>query len=274
MIIHASTKMDISHYIQWFINRLEAGFFDKEENPKVIDRYYFEDIEEIILYTRNPQKIYKHKEYFKKYNTRLITFISMYDKFYEPSIKDKAAILERIRKCSKHFNNYFGYGPIFYTNNHNKEWHLNQFDFLCNSLHRFVKGVYIDFTINEYCKKSSKTNCYQLTEIEQKHIIKELEEIAAKYRLQVYYYKREKDFEENEIDVGLHNSCPNACEYCVSITNKKIAKDKYQVFDEKNTLLYGIISQSQKIAKVELKNELPQVTIAKTTQMSLLDLIT
>ena len=272
MILYASTKMDIANYIPWLNRRLEEGFFDREENPKVINRYLLDDIEELILYTRNPSKIYRNRDLFQKYNTRLITFVSLYDQFYEPKIKDKEKVLECIRKCKKYFNNYLGYGPVFYTSTHDKEWHLAQFDFLCKSVGRFVKGIYISFDVNEPCQTNKKLNVYHLSEVEQKQIIDELKKIASAYNLEILHFKTEKEFNANELDIGTNNCCPNACEYCPYISNKKAAIDKYKVFDEKNTLLYGIKSQNQKIVDVKTCEE-TEIEEKKYEQESLFDFL-
>jgi hypothetical protein len=197
----------------------------------------------------------------------------MYDQFFEPRIKEKDKILNTIRKCKNYYENYFGYGPIFYTNNHNKQWHLSQFELLCDSLHRFVKGVYIDFDVNEYCRKSHKLNVYQLSKSEQDELLKELKTIADKYGLQIFFMKKECDFDEDEIDVGLPNCCPYACEYCPSVNNRKSAKDKYEIFDSNNTLLYGIMSQKQKIVEVDLSKIEQEEKQEIYEQSSLLDFI-
>lgn len=273
MILYASTKMDISNYVSWLIKRLNAGFFDRELNPKIINRYLLEDIEELILCTRTPSKIYKNRESFSQYNTKLITFVTLYDQFYEPKIKDKEKILECIRKCKKYFNNYLGYGPIFYTSNHNKEWHLSQFDFLCKSVGRFIKGIYISFDVNEFCQKNKKLNVYHLSEIEQKQLIKELSEIAKKYNLEIYQLKNEKDFDENDLDIGTINCCPYACEYCPNINNKKAAIDKYKVFDDNNSMLYGIKAQNQKIVEIKIGYKPKENENEEFSQSSLFDFL-
>lgn len=258
MIVHASTKLDISNYVGWLHKRLLDGFFDKEIDGAIINRIQLDNIEELNLYTKVPSIIYKNSDYFEKYNTKLITFITLYDEYYEPNIKDKPKIINDIRKCKRLFNgnNFFGYGPIFFTNNHNKNWHLIQFKFLCNALRGYVKGVYLDFDVNEYCQKSKKTNVYKLSEMEQKNIINDLKKIAKEYNIPVLLKKREEDFADNEIDVGLINCCPYACEYCKYITNKKAAKDKYEIFDQNNSLLYGIIAKNQKVIEKDFNSPL------------------
>lgn len=267
MKIYASLQMDISYYLKWLKNRLEQGFFDKEKDLKTIERYYFNNIEELILYTRYPSKIYKEKEFFENYNTTLITFFNMYDSFYEPKIKDKQKSLNAVRKCKNYFNNYFGYGPVFFTPNHDKEWHLKQFRFLCESLNHFVQGCYISFNTNTYCTKSKKFNVQNLTEEEQQDILLEFKNIANEYNINVDKMILLSEINENDIDIGLHNCCPNACEYCSYINNGKAACDKYKIFDDKNTLLYGIISNNQKIKtinnsiKENIKNTFDQKSI-------------
>ena len=255
MIVYASTKMDISNYIGWFKNRLKDGFFDKEINEKIINRYKLEDIEKIVLYTRNPSVLYKERDFFSKYKTDLISFISMYDSFIEPNIKNKEKIILSIKKCKNYYNNYLGYGPVFFTDIHNKQWHLQQFEFLCSLLSEYIKGIYISFNINTYCQNNKKIKAYHLSEYEQKEIMNSFQEIADKYKLQVFLMKSESSFSDDEIDVGLMNCCPLVCEYCSFINNKKAAKQKYQVFDEKNTLLYGIISKGQKIKEISLEKK-------------------
>lgn len=254
MIIHASTKMDISNYINWLHKRLQEGFFDQEVNPKVINRIALKDIEELNLYCRTPQKIYRNRDLFKQYNTKLITFLSMYDHYYEPKVKDKTKVMDCIRKSKKYFRNYIGYGPVFLTSYHDMEWHIKQFEFILSELSHFIDGVYIDFSINENCQKTPKLGCMPLDMIEQNHILEDFETIAAKYNLSVELFRRENEFEDNEIDIGSINCCPHACGYCINITNSKSAMDKYKVFNQDSSMLYGIISSSQKIVEIDLSS--------------------
>lgn len=255
MTIYASTKLDIAYYLDWLKNRLRQGFFDKELNEKIINRYHFSKSDKIVLYTRNPEKLYKERLFFSDYNIDLITFISMYDKFFEPEIKNKFNIIEDIKKCKKYFNNYLGYGPIFFTEIHNKEWHKQQFEFLCNLLYKYVKGIYISFTINTYCQKNKKINAYQLTAEEQKDIFNEFQTICNKYNLKLYLMKTESSFSDDEIDIGTTNCCPNVCEYCPYVINKKVIKQKYKILDSSNTLLYGMISTNQKIKDINKEDK-------------------
>jgi len=273
MTIYASTKMDITCYLEWFKNRLKQGFFDKEVNEKTINRYHFEKTDKIILYTRNPEKLYRERLFFSDYNVDLITFISMYDKFFEPEIKNKLNIIDEIKKCKKYFNNYLGYGPIFFTEIHNKEWHKQQFEFLCNILHKYIKGVYISFSINTYCQKNTKIKAYQLMGDEQKQIYGEFKTICDKYGLELYIMKTESSFNDDEIDIGITNCCPNVCEYCPYVINKKAIKQKYKILDSSNTLLYGMISKNQKIKDINLENKPVDKNVETNTQLNLFTLL-
>lgn len=254
MILYASLKMDISYYTIWLAERLRNGFVDIEKDHKTIERYHLTNIEDIYMFTRNPSKIYRNRDLFAKYKPKLITFITLYDAFYEPKIKNKDVIMNTIKKCKHHFDNYFGYGPIFYTNNHDKKWHLQQFNFLCSRLASSVNGVYLDFEVNDRCQSSSKTNVHELTQDEKEEIIAEIKDIASKYNLTIHLKPTEEDLPENALDIGQNNLCPAACEYCKHMTNRYSIKAKYQMHDPYGSMLYGNPQKEQKIKDIYIDN--------------------
>jgi len=274
MIVHASTKMDISNYLPWLQMRLQEGFFDRDFNSKEVHRISLKNIEELILYTRTPQRIYRNRDLFSKYNPTLVTFMSQYDNLFEPKIKNKEKIFECIKKARKHFNkNYFGYGPIFYTASHDKNWHLAQFSFMCHDIAPYVDGIYISFSINEQCQKAKNMKCRPLDAMEQSIILREFEEIAEKNNVSVELMRYEEDFSENEVDIGETNCCPYACKYCSYITNGESATCKYKSFNQGSTMLYGIIAGSQKIVNIDVDKQMIKENDKQYQQESLFDLI-
>lgn len=271
MILHASTKMDISNYVDWLKGRLEQKYFDRDLNGKIVQRISLDNIEKIYLYTKTPSKIYRNREIFADYNTRLITFLTQYDSYFEPKIKDKDKIMRCIKRCRKHFKeNYFGYGPIFFTEKHSLEWHLAQFDFLCHELAAYTDGVYISFRINERCQFEKNMTCRPLDSAEQSDIIQKMEEIVKKHHLKLELMRYEEDFGEDEVDVGENNCCPYACGYCPYITNKEGAVAKYKVFNASSSILYGFVTKSQKIQEIHFNKEEKKETY---TQCSLMELL-
>lgn len=275
MILHASTKMDIANYIDWLRGRLSDGYFDREINGKIINRIPLDDIEKIYLYSKNPSKIYRNKDIFEKYNTRLITFMTQYDSIMEPKIKDKDKILRCIKRCRKGFKeNYLGYGPIFYTDKHNEEWHLAQFSLLCHELQGYIDGVYINFDINKRCQSDKSMTCRPLDYMEQSIILGELEEIAARFNMSVEIMRHEEEFEEDEVDIGENNCCPYACRYCRYITNERGAIDKYKIFNSSSSMLYGFVGKSQKIVKLDFTKEKKEENKkSECEQVSLFDIM-
>lgn len=247
MKFYASLQMDISFYINWLCARLHDGFFDIERTDKIINRYHFKDAEEIILFTKNPSDIYKNKDILKDYHVKLVTFISCYDRFFEPNIKDKEKIIRCIQRSKNYFQNYFGYGPIFYTDINDKEWHLIQFKQLCKMLYRYTKGIYIDFQVGKKCQEDDS---YGITIVNPDDIIPELTKIAKSYGLKLFLKPRIEELKDNEIDMGIADSCPLLCAYCPFMVNKMSAATKYKYCTPDNPLIYGVATKKQKIVIV------------------------
>lgn len=257
MIIHASMKMDISKYLKWLEKRLSDGFFDRDLNEKVVNRILLKDVQQLVLYTRTPSAVYMDADILRKYNPKLITYLSQYDRLIEPKIKEKEKIIKCIKKCRKQFEqNYFGYGPVFFSETHDKEWHLAQFDFLCHQLSAYIDGVYIDFNIGTACQKAKDLSCKELDEQEKTNMMDGFLEIADRHKVKAETIWTSDTFKSNEIDIGEENCCPHVCRHCPHITNRKSATDKYKAFDHESTMLYGIITNSQKIVELDLDESL------------------
>ena len=270
MIVHASQKMDISFYMEWLHTRLQEEFFDKDINEKTIHRILLKDISELVLYCKNPTKIYRNRDLFEKYNPKLITSYTAYDLLYEPKVKDKEKILKAINKCHKAFRNYVLYGPIFLTEIHSLEWHKNQFKWLCEQTPE-TDGYYISFDINQGCQKSKRFGCVPLDATARSIILDDLRNVADDFNRKVEMLPSEETFDIDEIDVGLNNCCPNACEYCKYITAKSAAINKYKTFNQRSTMLYGIKSAKQNIVEIDLNKQKDNSN--QSEPMSLLEML-
>lgn len=285
MIIHASLQTDIAtFYMNWFIRRLEDGFFDIRSNkPGIVNRYKFSDnpVEKIYLHTKNPYKIIKNYSSLKKfkYPLEVVTHITMYDKFYETKVTDKNKIFNYIRDMKKLIgreNNNLCYGPIFKTIINDDKWHVNQFKFLCKILYKEVSVIYYDFSINNLCKNSIYFNADEFNDPEKENILSSFREIAKKYNIELRELPSIENFRFDEIDIGEKDSCPAICKHCKYISNSKTAILKSNMHSPESSLLIGRINSSEKIVNVILKEEIKPKITSKTetsTQFSLFDFV-
>lgn len=264
MIIYSSLQTDIpAFYMDWLIERLKSGYVDiKQMKGNGVDRYNFKTnkIDKIHLYTRDPYQLLKKLPEFKQlgYSFDTTVFLTFYDKYYEPKIKEKNTIFNYIRKLSNlegKKNVSLGYGPVFYTNNNDENWHLHQFSFLCKILKTSVSNVCIDFNINNYCQESEQYNATMLSPSQQKEILAKFEEIAKENGLTISTKKTTLNLEENELDIGLPNTCMSACKYCKYINNEKAIPTMYSLHNMHSSTLIGTINDTYKISNIKIQEE-------------------
>ncbi len=254
MILHASIKTDIMyHYNKWFLNVLEKGIIDIQSNPKEIIRYNLKElgVEEVWIHTKNPIRFNSNYKKIKKlnYKFKVITYVTLYDKYFEPKVAPKNKIFDYIKKTAQNVgkeNNAIGYGPLFKTSIYTKEMHLSRFEFLCKELKDNISEVYIDFNVGKYCLDSIIYKVEQFTVEEQTELFIGLKEIAEKYNLKLKHKLNPEELEDG-IDIGETDACPFMCIHCPYITNKKTSLIKSMTNNPDSTLLFGKIPYECKI---------------------------
>lgn len=276
MILHASLISDIAHfYPTWIINRLKEGYFDKETD-KGVDRYDFKKnkLEKVYFWSKDPLPLIKQYKDLKetRYNFELISEISLYDKCYEPKIKNKYRIMEDMRKA----NTLFGkdkialcYGPVFTTYNSTKEWHIDQFKFLINELNTMINKIYIAFEVSTNCKYAYNYNIQKLSYFSQTELFDAFCEIANKYKIETFKKPETTNLSFDEIDVGEMNTCPANCVYCVGVNNKRTTIFKNERHETFSSLLVGKLPYEAKINEVNLYKK--EKTKEKADSLSLFD---
>lgn len=244
MIIHASLRTDIvDYYLEWFLNRMDAGFVDvKGKNNDEIIRYNLSKKDEVKFYTKNPIKMLdsirdvlssvKHFE--------VITKVVLYDKFYHPQVipinKTLNAVNELGRLIKK--RNAICYGPVFTTSVNDVKWHVQQFENILQKVHKNISKVYVSFEHKEgQCGKG--LNAIRLTPAETAHIYTEFCRVSQVYGLECAILPSFDGLKEGEIDIGQENACLTGCRYCKHNENEKAAKSSYSVHDANSSLLIG-----------------------------------
>ena len=251
MILYASQKTDIPYYyMNWFIHRIEEGFFDtRGDKQSEYIRHELKNIEKIMFFTKDPSKFISISDVNRKIHTdyELITSIAMYDKFYDSRVSPKNKIFEAIKKARYIVGakNGFCYGPIFASPVHDIDFHINQFAFLCRTLKKYVSHIYVSFYDGPDVDKYGiviKNFC----EDERQLILDGFKKVAIEQEVE-FNLKPEPNKDIDSIDIGEENSCPSGCTYCICNRQSNTAKSKYLIHNPESSLLFGTLSYDANI---------------------------
>ncbi|NVK64605.1 MAG: DUF1848 domain-containing protein [Flavobacteriales bacterium] len=212
MIISASRRTDIpAFYTEWFFNRLKAGFVDVRNpiNKNFVSRVPLnpQDIDCIVLWTKNPKTFIKRLSELNEYNFYFQFSLNSYDKKLEPSVPRKSELIKTFKLLSEEVGKHrinWRYDPIFYTEEIGHEYHVKYFEKLAQKLHRHTERCTISFL--DLYKKTERnlkgTSARELSEYEILKLSKELKRIAKLYNLKIETCAEDIDLEEYGISHG------------------------------------------------------------------------
>jgi hypothetical protein len=152
MILSVSERCDIvAFYMEWFCNRLQAGFLDVRNPfyPKQVSRIVLdkEHIEAIVFCTKNPEPLYKRiKEI--PYPFILHVTITPYLNDIEPFVPDKKKTIAIVKKISQEIGKdrvIIRYDPIFISPKYNIDYHKKMFTRLCEEIDGYTNRIIISF---------------------------------------------------------------------------------------------------------------------------------
>ena len=152
MILSVSERCDIvAFYMEWFCNRLQAGFLDVRNPfyPKQVSRIILdkEHIEAIVFCTKNPEPLYKRiKEI--PYPFILHVTITPYLNDIEPFVPDKKKTIAIVKKISQEIGKdrvIIRYDPIFISPKYNIDYHKKMFTRLCEEINGYASRIIISF---------------------------------------------------------------------------------------------------------------------------------
>lgn len=306
MIISASRRTDIpALYPEWFVNRLLAGevFVPNPYNRKRVSRIALspEVVDCFVFWTKNPEPMLPYLKMIDllEYQYYFEMTITGYEKEMEqnvPSIEESIAtfvlLSERLGKEKVDLR----YDPIFLTEKYTLSYHLEQFEMMCEWIHKYTTRCIISFA--DAYKKSP------FLEMEEEDMIetaKGLSKIAAKYHLPLYTCAEKIDLSEykighaacidkekvrkiagykldlkkdsgqrkecgccESIDIGMYDTCTNGCRYCYANAGIESARKKQKMHDPNSPILIGKLQGDEIITDKKIQS-------GKDVQLSLFD---
>lgn len=272
MILNVSGRTDVvAFYTNWFMNRLKEGFVDVR-NPfykKMISRIYFKDVDGIVFCTKNPIPILDKLDDIKIPFIFHVT-LTPYKKDVEPNVPPKGLVIEAIKKISKKIGKkriWIRYDPVFINDEYTLEYHLKNFDRMCELLDGFVDKIIISFldmyqnvrynmpylrpktlTDNDYKEiginfsNSAKNHGMTVQTCAEKRNLSEYgfkvsdcitKEIARKFtgkeNFRTWTARKGKCKCVSMVDIGEYNTCINLCKYCYANFDETKVKEAFKM---------------------------------------------
>lgn len=282
MILNVSGRCDIpAFYSEWFINRYKEGYVDVRNpfNKDMVSRIYFENVDAILFCTKNPIPIIDKLDQIDKPILFHVT-LTPYKKDIEPGVPPKGKIIESIKKLSSIIgidNLYIRYDPVFLSDNYDINYHIKEFNILCELLDGFVKNIIISF-IDDY--KNVRNNMKYLkikpfTEEDYIQIGINFSKSAKKHNMTVQTCYEDRNLVEygfikrdclgielaykltgkttfkkwkarggkcncvEMVDIGVYNSCRHFCRYCYANFDERKVEENFKKHNPNSPLLIG-----------------------------------
>ena len=290
MILNVSGRTDVvAFYTNWLMNRLKEGFIDVR-NPfykKMISRIYFKDVDGIVFCTKNPIPILDKLDDIKIPFIFHVT-LTPYKKDIEPNVPPKGLVIEAIKKISKKIGKkriWIRYDPVFINDEYTLEYHLKNFDRMCELLDGFVDKIIISFldmyqnvrynmpylrpktlTDNDYKEiginfsNSAKNHGMTVQTCAEKRNLSEYgfkvsdcitKEVARKFtgkeNFRTWTARKGKCRCVSMVDIGEYNTCINLCKYCYANYDETKVKENFKMHDDESSLLIGNIKENDEI---------------------------
>lgn len=295
MILNVSGRTDIvAFYTSWFMKRLNMGFVDVRNPfyPKKISRINFSDVDGIVFCTKNPIPILNKLDNIKIPFIFHVT-LTPYKKDIEPNVPSKGKVIEAIKKLSKKIGKakiWVRYDPVFINDNYSLEYHVKNFDRMCELLDGYVSEIIISF-LDMYQNvryNMSYLRPKTLTEENYKIIGTSFSSSAKKHGMTVQTCAEKRNLSEygfkvsdcvtkevakaltgktkfktwtargkkckcvSMVDIGEYNTCMHMCRYCYANYDEKNVKENIKKHNPSSSLLIGNISNTDTV-KIRMK---------------------
>ncbi|MDI3481875.1 MAG: hypothetical protein PWQ97_1530 [Tepidanaerobacteraceae bacterium] len=216
MIISASRRTDIpAFYIEWFMNRIEQGFFYSINpfNPKQIKAVSLrsDDVDAIVFWTKDAAPMLKYLDKLddKGYKYYFQYTINDYPAIFEPHMKPVEERIETFIRLSQKIGKsrvVLRYDPIIVSNFTPLDYHIEKFGEIAERLSGFAERVVISF-VDFYGKVSNRwkrlidTGALKLMDItkpehawEINFLVSELIKIAGSAGMEIFSCAEKADF--------------------------------------------------------------------------------
>ena len=282
MVLNVSGRTDIvAFYSDWFMNRYNEGFVDVRNpfNPKLVNRIYFNDVDLILFCTKNPLPIV---DKIAKIDKPILFHVTLtpYLNDIEPNVIPKGKIINAIKKISNIIgmeNIYVRYDPIFINDKYTIEYHIKEFDRMCNLLNGYTNHIIISFLDiyknvinNKLVYKELNDSDYEKIGINFSNSAKKnnmtVQTCAEKNNFIKYGFKKDeclsfnlvykktgktrlKKWKERScncvemVDIGAYNTCVHYCKYCYANYDQDKVKNNILKHDKNSSLLIGKLGE-------------------------------
>lgn len=290
MILNVSGRTDVvAFYSKWFLKRLKEGFVCIR-NPfykSKVSKIYFKDVSLIVFCTKNPVPILNDLD---KINIPFIFHVTLtpYKKDVEPNVPPKGKIIEAIKKLSLKIGKqrlWIRYDPVFINDVYTIEYHVKNFNKMCELLDGYVDKIIISFldmyqnvwynmpylrpkklTDEDYeiigtnFYKSAKKHGMTVQTCAEKRnlaeygfkvsdcITKEIaSEFTGKTSFRTWQARKGKCKCVSMVDIGAYNTCPFMCKYCYANYDEVKVRDNVKLHNDESSLLIGKLNKTDEI---------------------------
>lgn len=286
MVLNVSSRTDIiAFYSKWFLNRLKEGYFDIRNPfyPKKVSRIYLSNVEGIVFTTKNPLPIIDKLDEIKIPFLFHIT-LTPYKKDIEPNVPPKGKIIDSIRILSKKIGKnkiWVRYDPIFINDYYTIDYHIKNFNRMCELLFGYVDKIIISFLdiYQNVRYNMSYLRVKTLTSKDYEIIGTNFSSIAKKYNMTIQTCCEKHNLKEygflvsdcitnkiayeltgnnkikkgnvrnnkcnciNTVDIGFYNTCNHMCKYCYANYDENKVKENILKHNPSSSLLIGELKE-------------------------------
>lgn len=295
MILSAGLRTDlVAAYPMWLYNRFKAGFV-YARNPLFPGR--------VTYYELKPNKVdalyFCSKSYInvlswigeigKHFRTLFHCTVNGYGtdvEQYLPPLEDRIQAVKELSRSVGKERVFWRYDPILLTEKYDTKRHFELFEEIGKELSPYVSGCIISF-VEMFPRISQRmAGILPLSNEEKVRIAKALNEIAAKYRLNLRICGADDRYRDVGVygggcvtlddiskangcafravphhgnkrgcycitsrDIGWYDSCPLGCKYCNANRDLTILKENLQAHDPDSPILIGKINEDDVVLR-------------------------
>lgn len=154
MILSVSRRTDIpSFYMDWFLNRLRAGFLlvKNPVNPRQVRRIPLapEQVDCMVFWTKNPGPMLPHLAELSPWPYYVQFTLTPYGRDIEPGLPDKQLVLipafQALADALGSERVVWRYDPIFLSPRYSLEYHVHAFSIMAALLEGYTHRIVISF---------------------------------------------------------------------------------------------------------------------------------
>ena len=155
MIISASRRTDIpAFYVDWFMNRVRAGYFHRVNpfNSNQVSGFSLkpEDVNAICFWTKNPRPLMKHLDELDEMGLKYYFQFTLnpYDKTFEPNVPPLQKRIETMIELVKRIGServVWRYDPVILSSVTSVPWHLEQVEQIATKLQDATRRLVFSF---------------------------------------------------------------------------------------------------------------------------------